>query len=113
MTSVKRWLDSDQANRIGKIMAVVALTASLILGYAVYRQNQCQAAYAAASNTSQRARAEAAEKDRKAQDILFQAIADNPRQAIVSLREYNTARQAADAQRASNPIPPAPSTRCG
>lgn len=113
MSALKRWLDSNEANRIGKVLAVIALSLSIGLGYAVYRQNQCQAAYATASNTSQRARAEAAEKDRQAQDALFKAIADNPRQAIEALREYNASRDAADVQRAENPVPPAPSSRCG
>jgi uncharacterized protein HemX len=76
-----RWLDSRQADRAGKLLAVVALTASLILGYAVYQQNRCQAAYAVASNASSQGRAEAAEKDRQAQDLLFRAIANSPRTA--------------------------------
>jgi uncharacterized protein HemX len=111
--SAKRWLDSRAADRAGKVFAAVALSVSLVLGYAVYQQNRCQAAYAAAANASQRARSEAAEKDRQAQDILFKAIADRPREAISALREYNTARDEADAQRDQNPVPPAPSTRCG
>jgi uncharacterized protein HemX len=104
-----RWLDSRQADRAGKLLAVVALTASLILGYAVYQQNRCQAAYAVASNASSQGRAEAAEKDRQAQDLLFRAIANSPRTAISSLRQYNASRDAADAQRAQNPV----SSRCG
>ncbi len=113
MTPVKAWLDSQTADRAGKVLAVIAMTLSLVLGYQVYRQNECQADYAAASNASQRARADAAEKDRQAQDLLFKAIADHPREAIAALREYNASRDAADAQRADNPVPPPPSTRCG
>jgi len=109
----KRWLDSRGADRAGKVLAVVAMTLSLVLGYAVYRQTRCQADYAAASNASTRARAEAAETDRTAQDTLFRAIADHPREAIAAVRQYNGARAQADAQRARNPIPPPPSTACG
>ena len=113
IATAKRWLDSRGADRAGKVLAAIALALSIGLGFAVYQQTQCQADYAAASNASQRARAAAAETDRQAQDILFKAIADNPRGAIAALREYNASREAADAQRERNPIPPAPSTRCG
>ncbi len=107
------WLDSRQAARIVWLVAVLALGMCVWLGLKQFDLTRCQAAYAEASNTSQRARAEAAEKDRQAQDLLFDAIADNPRAAIDALRAYNSAREAADRQRAQNPIPPAPSTNCG
>lgn len=113
IANAKRWLDSRAADRAGKVFAAVALTLSLVLGYAVFRQNVCQADYAAASNANQRARADAADVDRKAQDAMFDAIADNPRNAITAIRAYRDQRRAADAQRAQNPIPPPPSTRCG
>ncbi|AGL13889.1 hypothetical protein [Actinoplanes sp. N902-109] len=113
MTTIKRTLDSGWATRAVQLIAIVALVLSLWLAAAQRSQVACQARYNEASNTSQRARAEAAQKDRDAQDHLFQAIADNPRSAIVSLRAYVQARAAADAQRTANPVPPPPSETCG
>jgi hypothetical protein len=110
---VKRWLDSPAADRAWKLASAVALSLSMVLGYAVYQQNRCQAAYAEASNASQRARAEAAEVDRLAHDAMFNAIADDPSGSISAIRAYRDSRAAANAQRARNPIPPAPSTNCG
>lgn len=107
------WLDSRQAARIVWVVAVLALGLCVWLGLEQNELTRCQAAYAEASNASQRARAEAAELDRRAQDQLFDAIADNPRAAIDSLRSYNATRAEADRRRAANPVPPAPSTNCG
>ncbi len=111
--AVVNWLDSRQAARTVWIVAVLALGLCVWLGLKQFDLTRCQAAYAEASNASQRARAEAAEVDRRAQDQLFDAIADDPRAAIVALRTYNAQREEADAKRAKNPIPPAPSTNCG
>jgi hypothetical protein len=107
------WLDSRQAARVVWLVALLALCVSVWFGSQQYQLTRCQARYAEVSNTSQRARAEAAEKDRRAQDQLFQSIADEPGSAISSLRSYNESRMAADKQRAANPIPPPPSTNCG
>jgi hypothetical protein len=107
------WLDSRAATRVVQVMAMVALLVSFLIGYRQYELASCVARYNEASNVSQRARAQAAETDRRAQDELFRAIADDPRQAIAKLRIYNASRAQADAQRASNPVPPPPSTSCG
>jgi hypothetical protein len=110
---VLAWLDSRAASRVAQAVAAIALVLSVGVGVREYALTQCQARYAESSNTSQRARAQAADLDRRAQDQLFQAIADHPDQAIDSLRAYNVSRAEADAQRARNPVPPAPSTSCG
>jgi hypothetical protein len=113
VTAVKRWLDSPTADRVWRMVAGVALLLSLGIGAVQLRLTQCQARYAEVSNASQRARAEAAELDRQAQDVLFQQIAADPRNTLQKLRIYNEQRAVANAQRAENPIPPAPSTNCG
>ncbi|MET0419321.1 MAG: hypothetical protein ABW022_25185 [Actinoplanes sp.] len=107
------WLDSRQAARLVWLVALITLVACGVLAWKQYNLTTCQAKYAEASNASQRARAEAAEVDRRAQDRLFQSIAANPRSAVESLREYNATRAEADKRRAQNPVPPAPSTNCG
>jgi hypothetical protein len=108
-----RWLDSRAAARLVWIVALAALLLCVGLGIKQFQLTTCQARYAEASNASQRARADAAEVDRQAQDQLFRSIADNPRAALDAVQAYNRSRASADAQRAQNPIPPAPSTNCG
>jgi hypothetical protein len=107
------WLDSRQAARVVQGIALLALLLSVFFGVQQYHLTQCQARYAEVSNASQRARSEAADVDRKAQDALFRAVADNPRTAIGAIRAYNDSRSQADRQRAANPVPPPPSTNCG
>lgn len=108
-----RWLDSRQAARTVWVVAVLTLAFCGVLAWKQYSLTGCQAKYAEASNASQRARAEAAELDRQAQDRLFQQIAADPSKGIEVLREYNEARAVANDQRAKNPVPPPPSTNCG
>lgn len=107
------WFDSITATRVVKIMALTALVVSIYASVGQYRLTACVARYNERSNVSQRARAEAAETDRQAQDVLFRAIADDPRHAIDRIRAYNESRATADAQRASNPVPAPPSETCG
>ncbi len=112
-TRVVVWLDSRQAARIVQAIALLALVLSVWFGIQQYQLTKCQARYAEVSNASQRARAQAADVDRRAQDSLFRAVADNPKTAIAEIRAYNLSRADADRQRAANPVPPPPSTNCG
>jgi hypothetical protein len=107
------WLDSRHAARTVQVVAVLALFLSVWFGVQQYQLTACQAKYAEVSNASQRARARAAEVDRQAQDALFVQVAEQPRNAISAIRAYNASRAEADRQRAANPIPPPPSTKCG
>lgn len=107
------WLDSRQAAALVQVVAALALFLSVVFSVEQYQLGRCQARYAEVSNASQRARAEAAQVDRAAQDSLFREVAEHPQTAIVAIRRYNAARSEADRQRAANPIPPPPSTKCG
>jgi hypothetical protein len=107
------WLDTRSATRVLQIVAVVSLLVSVVVGFRQYELTNCVAHYNEVNNVSQRARAEAADTDRQAQDTLFRQIADDPQHAFDKLRAYNASRAAADAQRSSNPIPPPPSQTCG
>lgn len=107
------WLDSRQAAAFVQVVAALALFLSVWFSVEQYQLGRCQARYAEASNTSQRARAEAAQVDRLAQDELFRKVAEHPETAIVAIRRYNASRAEADQRRAANPIPPPPSTKCG
>jgi hypothetical protein len=111
--TVAGWLASRQADITGKIMAAVALVLSVFVAVQQYDMTACQARYNEASNTSTRARAEAAEADRRALDELLQVVADNPDAALNAIRRYNMTRRAADEQRARNPVPPSPQETCG
>ncbi len=105
-------LDSATVVRASRLVGMVALLVSVWLVVVQFRQNECLADYAEASATSQRARAAAAEQDRRAQDEVFRSVAANPRAAIETLRAYDAARRATDALRAANPVPEPPSTAC-
>lgn len=107
------WLDSRSAIRIVQIMAAIALVLSVGIAVRQYQLTSCVARYNERSNESQRARAEAADSDRKALDDMLQVVADNPRGAFEAIKHYNQVRAQADAQRARNPIPAPPSETCG
>lgn len=111
--AVVRWLSSRMADALWKIMALVALLASLAIGARQFQMTACQARFNEASNASTRARAEAAEVDRRAVDDLMRSVAANPREALDAIGAYNTSRAQADRQRSASPVPPPPSDTCG
>ncbi|WP_433793929.1 hypothetical protein [Actinoplanes sp. CA-252034] len=111
--AVAGWLASSQADITGKVMAGVALILSVFVAVQQYDMTACQARYNEASNASTRARAEAAEADRRAIDELLQVVADQPDSALGEVRRYNTARAVADEQRRRNPVPASPAETCG
>ncbi|MEU1810938.1 hypothetical protein [Micromonospora aurantiaca (nom. illeg.)] len=106
-------LDSRLAFRLVQFFAALALVLSVYVGVQQVRLTQCLAAYNEASNKASAARTLAAEQDRAAQDELFRQIAEQPRNGIDALREYNDQRAQADEQRRRNPLPAPPSQRCG
>lgn len=105
-------LDSTTVELALRLAAIVALCATAFIGIQQQQQRECLDRYAAESAQSQKARAAAAEIDRQAVDGLMLSVAQNPRQAFTAITDYNTARQAANAQRAENPIPDPPATVC-
>ncbi|MET8278294.1 hypothetical protein [Micromonospora sp. NPDC005174] len=113
MSPVVRALNSSAADTAVKVIAVVALTLSVYIGVQQRQFTQCLAEYNDANNRSQAARYAAAEQDRRAQDILFRSIAEQPRSGIDALRQYNESREQANATRQANPLPAPPSQRCG
>lgn len=103
-------------------IVVIASFASLGMSWYAGAQRaeyaHCQAAVNDALIHSQQARAAAAEQDRQAMDDLVAGVLTasetrDPRASLAALRAYVTARAAADAQRAANPIPVPPSQTCG
>lgn len=110
---VVRWLSSRMADVLWKIMALVALVVSLAIGVRQFQMTACQARFNEASNASTRARAEAAEVDRRAVDDLMRSVAAHPREALEAIGRYNSARALGNEQRAANPVPPPPSDTCG
>ena len=107
------WLDSPQANVAWKLMAAIALIISVFVAVQQWDMTACQARYNEASNASTRARAEAAEADRRALDDLLLVVADEPDAALAAVRHYNQVRAQADEQRRLNPVPPSPQETCG
>ncbi len=116
----KTWWALDVAV---KVVAIVALLLSLV---GLWRWNElgnCLADYADRSAAATGARADAAERDRLAQDKLWQAFADAsdpgkvpPGQAGDFVRkafaQFLSDRADANRQRAENPPPPPPAEVC-
>ncbi|MER7280430.1 hypothetical protein ABT369_38935 [Dactylosporangium sp. NPDC000244] len=110
---VKRFLDSPAVTRVVQVVAVLSLLLAITVGVKQYSLASCLQDYQDANAQVNAERAAAAEQDRKAQDALFEAIANDPQNAVVALRAYNTARGEADRKRQQNPPPPPPSLKCG
>lgn len=121
--AVARWLDSRGAFRVVQAAAAAALLLSILIGVKQYTLASCLADYNDRSARATGARAEAAERDRAAQDRLWQAVDDSmnpqkvaPAQARDHVRaafvQFLADRRAANEQRANNPPPAPPSQAC-
>jgi hypothetical protein len=110
---IARWLTSTPVDIAWRLMAAVALVISVYVAIQQWDMTACQARYNEASNASTRARAEAAEADRRAIDELLRVVADQPDAALSAVRHYNQVRDQADEQRRLNPVPPSPQETCG
>lgn len=121
--AVGRWLDSRAAFRAVQVVAALALLLSIFVGVKQYRLASCLASYNDRSAKATGARAEAAERDRAAQDALWQAIADTtdpnkvpPGHANAHIKQafitFLAAREEANRQRRENPAPAPPSEVC-
>lgn len=117
------WLDSRQAFRMVQIVALVALVLSVYVGVKQYRLASCLASYNDRSAKATAARTVAAERDRNAQDAMWQAFADAgdpqkvpPAQASAyakaAFEKFLKDRAQANEQRAKNPLPAPPSQVC-
>ena len=116
---VVTWLDSAAVTRVLKVIAIVSLLASLVVGYNQSRLTACLAAYNEASNKATAARTDAAQADREALDTMINAIAHagstpDPKATVnKALNDYLVSRARADGQRSGNPLPAPPSQTCG
>ena len=117
------WLDSRGASRAVQVVALLALLLSVYVGVKQYRLASCLASYNDRSAKATGARTEAAERDRAAQDAMWQAFADagDPQKvppaqaqayAKAAFEKFLKDRAQANAQRASNPLPAPPSEVC-
>ena len=115
------WLDHPNTTRLFKALAIVSIIASLFVGYQQYQLSTCLAAYAEQTNESTAARAGIAADDREAQKEIFHefavALSGDPkltRERIqIALARWEARTEAAEKQRAENPVPPPPSLYCG
>lgn len=124
MTSrVVVWLDSRSAFRAVQVMAALALFLSVFVGVKQYRLATCLADYNDRSAQATAARTEAAERDRAAQDRMWQAFADAGDPAKVppaqarkyaadAFQTFLKERAEANKRRAQNPLPAPPSEVC-
>ena len=125
MTVGRVWsvLDSKVVTRAIQVVAVASLLLAVSVAGKQYSLTDCLARYQDRSAKATGARTEAAERDRLAQDALWQAIADAsdpakvpPSQAGAHVRKafaaFLAARESANRQRAENPAPAPPSEVC-
>lgn len=108
-----RVLGSRQMDLILRFVSLIVIASVVCIAIDQNRQETCLKRYAEQQAVALKARFEAAEIDRQAEDRLYHDIAMNPRDSIAALREFNAARDVADAQREANPPPEPPSTICG
>lgn len=106
------WLDAPVVTRLIQIIAIASLLLAIGVGVKQYSLADCLADYNDAYSKVQGARLDAAEQDRRAQDRMFEAVANDPRNAIPAIRSYTTSRAAADEQRKRNPLPQPPKVSC-
>jgi hypothetical protein len=109
---LKTVLEGPTVTLATKVVAVVALILSIVVGVKQYQLSNCLARYSDQQAAAQNARIVAADEDRAAQDTLFRAIAADPRHAINAVTVYNKARDSADEQRRQHPYPAPPSETC-
>lgn len=117
------WLDSKAVTRAIQVVAILSLLSAFFVGLRQYKLADCLADFADRNAKATSARADAAERDRLAQDRLWQAFADAtnpqkvpPAQAGDHVRkafaQFLQDREAANKQRAQNPPPPPPAQVC-
>lgn len=111
--AVKQWLERPGIELSLKLLVIVSLGLGGWATFGQWQLTRCQAAYNEASNRSTAGRAQAAAEDREAVDDLVSSVIRDPANGLEALRGYESTRAAADQRRAENPVPPAPSTRCG
>lgn len=115
------WLESETANLVFKVIAVISLVASLFVGTQQYRLTSCLAAYNEASNANTQLRSQAAADERAALDSLISSIdearslpAGQGKSALdIAFRDYATTRARIEGKREVAPIPGPPSQTCG
>jgi hypothetical protein len=118
-----RFTRAQVRDGVTRFMILLAL---VVVGYVLiqYREfAECTARYNDAQAVSTRARAAAADRDRAAEDALWQAVADSGNPQVVPpdqaqkhiekafalfIQQRNQARE----ERARNPLPPGPSQVC-
>lgn len=112
--------DSEMANRIFKIVAVLSLIAAGFIGIKQAELTSCLADWNDVNNRIQSGRSVAADSDRQALDDMVGAIAnsrDLPAASVKAnidqaLLTYLKRRAFNDGQRAGNPLPGPPSAIC-
>lgn len=109
---VKDWFDGPAGTRTAKLIAIVALVLSLFVAGKQNSLTDCLADYNEASAQSSAAARQAAEDDRKAENLLWNTVAENPRSALSAVRTYNASRLDAEQKRKDSPPPEPPSEYC-
>lgn len=109
---IRNWLNSSAADAVVRVIAVVALGLSVFVAVQQYSLTACLKDYNDAAAKSSAAARQAAEDDRKAENLLWNTVAKNPRSAFPAVLKYNQSRLDAEQKRKDSPPPEPPSEFC-
>lgn len=117
---IVRWLDQAATTRAMTFVAIGSLLASLWVGIRQYDLANCLADYNERTSISTSARSQVAADDRESTreifDAFVRAMSQPPEDARLTVREalarWKARTEAAERERAQNPIPPPPSLAC-
>jgi hypothetical protein len=106
-------LDTRVMHRIVAVLVLASAGAFVWLAARQQDQVQCSARYNARSAAAQQARAEAADRDRRALTALLRSLVDDtPGDARAEIERYLDTIEETDRERQANPVPPPPADLC-
>jgi hypothetical protein len=99
------------------VVAILVLLSTVAVTFLLWRQQEqveCSAEYNERQARSQQARADAAERDRRAMEKMVTDLLEGPPgEGRRILEEYKRTLEETDKQRRDNPVPPPPADLCG
>lgn len=106
-------LDGLWGQRAVAVLVILSSAGVIWLGVQDNQQTECNARYNERQARSQQARAEAAERDRKAlNDLVRSLVDDNTSDGRQQVDRYLETIEQTDAERERNPVPPPPADLC-
>lgn len=120
MNRVAQWLRGPVADIVLRLIIVLSLAFGVVSYFGYHSLAACVAGYNNQSSTADKARADAAERDRAALDGFIFSLSDArtlpaseaKAQGQAAFDNYVRSRRETNEARAKNPLPPPPSEQC-